>query len=225
VERTTETFVLNDFYNLLDEEITTTESLNGAPPTTDFTQKVYTTASNLSYSVSLREHDISTIFWVDGISSTTALASIGRDTDIDFEYSAFGLPKYSSDKAMQLYEGMEWEPETQGYTLRGILYNPENNVFDKTSTRNASLMRITAAFANDDIITTSYTLPFGRGPMLAGLGGCVPTTECWWEVIFYDPETICACTATFCWGICLDGRKIRIMMLPPSCNGPGCLPK
>jgi hypothetical protein len=76
VERTTETFVLNDFYNLLDEEITTIESLNGGPPTMDFTQKVYTMGPGLDFPLAMRHNDSSYLYYLNGHGDVSGFVSM-----------------------------------------------------------------------------------------------------------------------------------------------------
>jgi hypothetical protein len=66
VERTTDTFVLNDFYNLLDEEITTIERINSGPPASDTVQKVYTMGPGIDFPLAMRHNSDSYHYYLNG---------------------------------------------------------------------------------------------------------------------------------------------------------------
>jgi RHS repeat-associated protein len=131
VERTTETFVLNDFYNLLDEEITTIESINGGPPAIDTVQKVYTMGPGIDYPISYSIEGATRYFFLERKKSISAIIGPPESISESIELDPWGIIIESGTENNKLFQAREFEIEADQYYFRHRNYSQQVGRFSQ----------------------------------------------------------------------------------------------
>jgi YD repeat-containing protein len=133
-ETTKDSFFLNDFYNMLDEEIRTVSRVNGGPPDIDFSRKVYTMGSSLKAALSFYQDIASSFSYFDAYGSIIGSLKSPSDEFGSTEYSPTGN-ELNEDIAPLYFKGMQYDQDMGLYTTKSILYNPLTGAIDPFSRR------------------------------------------------------------------------------------------
>lgn len=124
IVRNTQTFVLNDFYNLLDEEITTIESINGGPPAIDTVQKVYTMGPGIDFPLAMRHNADSYLYYLNGHGDVSSFVSMDGSYEEPYEYDAWGQSVQPNGINILLFKSMSYDSEGSFYAGRNKYYMP-----------------------------------------------------------------------------------------------------
>ena len=128
-ERTTYTdkdaFVLNDFYNMLDEEITTAEWVGTGPVATDFAQKVYTMGPGLVLAMRFNSESYNYFQNAHGDVVYFAEKNFAQDGIESYEYDVWGRPSTDAEHNQFLYASQYYDQETGMLIGKRSNYHPE----------------------------------------------------------------------------------------------------
>jgi YD repeat-containing protein len=164
VERTTDTFVLNDFYNLLDEEITTIERINSGPPAIDTVQKVYTMGPGIDFPLAMRHNTNSFLYYLNGHGDVSSYVSLDWSYEESYEYESWGKVLFENSLNNLLYRALYYDNNISQYLQEELIYNADIARYS-TRYKQAAVDNILRIYFNSEnaFYSTSVGIVFGMG--------------------------------------------------------------